>query len=46
LSISLAPVILGGEKRLFDGFDESVNLEHVGLLKSPFATHITYRVVS
>jgi dihydrofolate reductase len=45
LSISIAPVILGGGKRLFDGFDETVNLEHVGLLRSPFATHITYRVV-
>lgn len=45
-SISIAPVILGGGKRLFDGFDETVNLEQVGLLQSPFATHITYRIVS
>jgi len=45
LSISIAPVILGGGKRLFEGFAETVNLEHVGLLQSPFATHITYRVV-
>jgi len=45
LSISIAPVVLGGGKRLFDGFDESVNLEHVRLLQSPFATHITYRVL-
>jgi len=44
LSISIAPVILGGGKRLFEGFEESVNLEHVRLLQSPFATHITYRV--
>jgi dihydrofolate reductase len=46
LSISIAPLILGGGKRLFDGFDDTVHLEHVGLLQSPFATHITYRVVS
>jgi dihydrofolate reductase len=46
LSISVAPVILGGGKRLFDGFDETVNLEHVGLLQSLFATHITYRILS
>ena len=26
-------------------FDETMNLEHVRLLQSPFATHITYRVV-
>jgi dihydrofolate reductase len=45
LSISIAPVVLGGGKRLFDDFDDSVNLEHVRLLQSPFATHITYRVV-
>jgi dihydrofolate reductase len=45
LSISIAPVVLGGGKRLFDGFDETVSLEHVSLLQSPFATHITYRVI-
>jgi dihydrofolate reductase len=45
LSISIAPVVLGGGKRLFDGFDETMNLEHVRLLQSPFATHITYRVL-
>jgi len=46
LSITIAPVILGNGKRLFDGFDETVHLEHIGLLQSPFATHITYRIVS
>ena len=45
LAISIAPVILGGGKRLFDGFDQTSNLEHVALLQSPFATHITYRLV-
>ena len=45
LTISIAPVILGAGKRLFDGFEESLNLEHVSLLQSPFATHITYRIV-
>jgi dihydrofolate reductase len=45
LSISIAPVVLGGGKRLFDGFDETVRLEHRSLLQSPFATHITYHVV-
>ncbi len=46
LSISIAPIILGGGKRLVEGFDETVNLEHVELLQSPSATHITYRIVS
>jgi dihydrofolate reductase len=45
LTITIAPVILGSGKRLFDGFDESLNLEHVRLLQSPLATHITYRVL-
>ena len=45
LAISIAPVVLGGGKRLFDTFDESLSLEHLSVLQSPFATHITYRVV-
>ena len=45
LSISIAPVVLGGGKRLFDGFQETVRLEHERVLQSPFATHITYRVL-
>jgi dihydrofolate reductase len=45
LSVSIAPVVLGAGKRLFDGFDQTVGLEHIGVLQSPFATHLTYRVV-
>jgi dihydrofolate reductase len=45
LTISVAPVVLGDGKRLFEGFDQTINLEHLGLLQSPFATHISYRVV-
>jgi dihydrofolate reductase len=45
LSISIAPVVLGGGKRLFEDFDESFALEHLRVLQSPFATHISYRVV-
>jgi len=44
LSITIAPVILGAGKRLFDGFDSSIDLEHLRTLQSPLATHITYRV--
>ena len=45
LAISIAPVVLGGGKRLFDDFDETVILEHLRVVQSPFATHISYRVV-
>jgi dihydrofolate reductase len=45
LSISIAPVVLGGGKRLFEGFEESFELEHVRVRQSPFATHITYRLL-
>ena len=45
LTISIAPVVLGEGKRLFDGFREALTLEHVQLRQSTWATHITYRVV-
>jgi dihydrofolate reductase len=45
LTITIAPVVLGGGKRLFEGFEESLELEHLALRQSPFATHITYRVL-
>jgi dihydrofolate reductase len=44
LTIIVAPVILGRGKRLFDGFDQDVELEHLGVRQSPFATFIDYRV--
>ena len=44
LSIIIAPVVLGGGKRLFDGFSRSLVLEHLGVRQSPFATFIDYRV--
>jgi hypothetical protein len=37
--------VLGAGKPLFDGFDEPITLEHLGVRQSPFATHIAYRVV-
>jgi dihydrofolate reductase len=44
LSIIVAPIVLGGGKRLFDGFAKRVALEHLGVRQSPFATFIDYRV--
>jgi dihydrofolate reductase len=43
LTIIIAPVVLGG-KRLFDGFSTSLDLEHLGVRQSPFATFVDYRV--
>jgi dihydrofolate reductase len=44
LTIIVAPVILGDGKRLFEGFTESLDLEHLGVRQSQFATFIDYRV--
>jgi dihydrofolate reductase len=44
LSIIIAPVVLGGGKRLFEGFSQSLDLEHRGVRQSRFATFIDYRV--
>jgi len=44
LSIIVAPVVLGGGKRLFEGFTKPLELEHIGVRQSPFATFVDYRV--
>src|SRR5204863_6152755 len=44
LTVIVAPVVLGGGKRLFDGFSTPLELEHLGVRQSPFATFIEYRV--
>jgi dihydrofolate reductase len=44
LAISTAPVVLGGGKRLFDGFRQDRDLEVLGVWSSPFATHVRYAV--
>jgi dihydrofolate reductase len=45
LTLIVAPVVLGAGKRLFDGFTQSLELEHVGVRQSRFATFIDYRVL-
>jgi dihydrofolate reductase len=45
LVVSIAPVVLGSGKRLFEGFDKTVGLEPVSAIQSPWATHLRYRVV-
>jgi dihydrofolate reductase len=44
LTIILAPLVLGAGKRLFEGFNQSLDLEHRGVRQSPFATFIDYTV--
>jgi dihydrofolate reductase len=44
LTIIIAPVVLGGGKRLFEGFTRQLELEHLGVRQSRFATFIDYRV--
>ncbi|HSC72737.1 MAG TPA: dihydrofolate reductase family protein [Gaiellaceae bacterium] len=44
LTIIVAPVVLAGGKRLFDGFGKALELEHTGLRQSSYATFIDYRV--
>jgi dihydrofolate reductase len=44
LTIIVAPVVLGGGKRLFEGFSTSLDLEHLGVRQSQYATFIDYRV--
>jgi dihydrofolate reductase len=45
LTVIVAPVVLGGGKRLFEGFTQSIDLEHLWVRQSPFATFIHYRVM-
>ncbi len=44
LSIIVAPLVLGGGKRLFEGFERRIELEQLGVRQSAFATFIDYRV--
>jgi dihydrofolate reductase len=45
LTIIVAPVVLGGGKRLFEGFDHDIELEHLGVRQSKYATFVDYRVL-
>ena len=44
LTIIIAPDTLGGGKRLFEGFSAPLELEHLGVRQSQYATFIDYRV--
>jgi dihydrofolate reductase len=44
LTLIISPLILGGGKRLSDGFEQRLELEQLGARQSRFATFIEYRV--
>lgn len=44
LAISTAPVVLGGGKRLFDGFTGDLDLDILTVHRSSYAVHVRYGV--
>ena len=44
LGITTAPVVLGGGKRLFEGFDHDIDLDILSVHQSPYAVHVRYAV--
>ena len=45
IELHVAPILLGGGERLFDGVGPDVKLEQVRVVEAPGVTHLTYRVV-
>ncbi len=46
LTTIVAPLTLGAGKRLFEGFDHLIELDHIGVRQSQFATFVDYRIKS
>jgi dihydrofolate reductase len=45
VELSVAPLVLGGGARLFEGVGQNVKLERIRTVEGPGATHLKYRVV-
>ena len=44
-TLTIAPVLLGAGKRLFDGISNTeLTFERTSVVESPFATHLHYRI--
>jgi dihydrofolate reductase len=46
LELHIAPVVLGGGERLFDGVGPDLKLEPVRAVEAPGVTHLKYRVIN
>ena len=46
LQIHQVPVLFGGGRRLFEVLPERIELEIIGVVDTPEATHIRYRIIS
>ncbi len=45
LTLTIAPILLGAGKRLFDGIPRTdIGFERYAVIESPFATHLRFRV--
>jgi dihydrofolate reductase len=44
LHLHVAPILLGGGVRLFDGLGDEIGFEILGVVESPAVTHLRYRV--
>jgi dihydrofolate reductase len=45
LTLTIAPILLGNGKRLFDGIPRTdIAFERTGVVESPYATHIRFRI--
>ena len=45
IELHVAPMILGGGARLFDGVGPDLKLERIRVVGAPGVTHLKYRVV-
>jgi dihydrofolate reductase len=45
LELHVAPMLLGGGERLFDGVGPDLNLEQLRVVEAPGVAHLKYRVV-
>ena len=46
LELHVAPLVLGGGARLFDGVGPDLRLEQVRVIEAPGVTHVKYRVLT